>query len=144
LESLRIRPVDENDLPALVILAGKFMPKMASARRRVRVLKQALEDPNYELLVAELDGEIAGFIDRWDIPDFVHGAKLSYVQNLYILPRFRRKSVGGELLRKIVESAKRKGALEIHVTTEFGNKPAIGLYKRHGFVKEALQLEMGL
>lgn len=144
MKGLKIRPLDEDDVPTFVTLAEKFMPKMASARKRADVLKQALRDPNYELLVAELDKEIIGFIDRWDISDFAHGAKLSYMENLYVLPQFRRKGVGDTLLEKIVKSAKSKGAREIHVTTRFDNKPAIDLYEKHGFVKRNLQLEMEL
>ena len=141
---MRIRPVDEDDVTTLVILAEKFMPKMASARKRADVLKQALKDPNYELLVAELDKEIIGFIDRWDISDFAHGTKLSYIENLYVLPQFRRKGAGDTLLEKIVESARRKGAHEIYIATGLEYKPAISLYKKHGFVKRGLQLEMEL
>ena len=103
-----------------------------------------MKNPDYELLVAEFNGGIVGFIDRWDIYDLAEGAILSSVENLYVIPQFRKRGVGGELLQKIVESAKSKGAREIHVTTRLGNKHAIELYKKHGFVKRNLQLEMEL
>ena len=144
MKGLRIRPADKNDIPILVTLAEKFMPKMASTRKRMSMLRRAMGNPDYELLVAEFNGEIVGFIDRWDIYDLAEGAILSSVENLYIIPRFRRRGMGGELLQKIVKSAKRKGAREIHVSTRFGNKPAIDLYEKHGFVKKNLQLEMEL
>jgi ribosomal protein S18 acetylase RimI-like enzyme len=144
LKRLKVRPADDNDVPTLVALAEKFMPKMASARERTIMLRRAMRNPDYELLVAEFNREIVGFIDRWDIYDLAEGAILSYVENLYVIPRFRRRGVGGELLQKIVESAKRKGAREIHVFTELDNKLAISLYKKHGFVKRGLQLEMEL
>jgi len=144
LKDLRIRPADENDVPTLVTLAEKLMPKMASTRKRMSMLRRAMRSPDYELLVAELNGEIVGFIDRWDVYDLAEGAILSSVGNLYVIPRLRRRGVGGELLRKIVKSAKRKGTREIHVTTRLNNKPAIDLYEKHGFVKRNLQLEMEL
>jgi len=74
------------------------------------------------LLVAELDRVIVGFIDRWDLPDFAHGGKLSYIENLCVIPQFRRKGVGDVLI----------------------NKPAISMYKKHGFLKRSLQLEIEL
>ena len=61
-KSIRIRPANEKDLPSLVILAEEFMPREADNEKRVNVLKQALRNPDYELLVAELEGEIVGFI----------------------------------------------------------------------------------
>ena len=91
-----------------------------------------------------MNGEIVGFIDRWNIYDLSEGAILSSVENLYVVPRFRRRGVGGELLQKIVKGAKRKGVREIHVSTRFDNKFAIDLYEKHGFMKRNMQLEMEL
>ncbi|KPV63296.1 MAG: aminoalkylphosphonic acid N-acetyltransferase [Candidatus Bathyarchaeota archaeon BA1] len=139
---LKVRSVDENDLFALVVLAEEFMPGEAIEEKRIDMLRQALEKPNYELLVAELNGEIVGFIDQWVICDFAHGAKLSYIQNLYVASQHRGKGVGSRLLQEIIKNSKKKGVLEIHAVTGFNNKPAVQLYKKYGLVKESLQLEM--
>lgn len=128
----------------LLTLAEEFMPEEAMSEERLEILTKALKHRDYELLVAELDDEIVGFIDQWIIHDFTHGAKLSFIQNLYVVSKHRRKGVGNRLLEKIITSAKDKGVLEIHVVTEFENKPAIELYKEHGLVKESFQLEMEL
>jgi ribosomal-protein-alanine N-acetyltransferase len=89
----------------------------------------------------ETNGEIVGFIDLWTIHDFCHGGKLTYIQNLYVAPKYRRLGIGSGLLQKIVKRAEEKGALEIHVVTKFDNEPAIRLYKKHGLTEESLQLE---
>lgn len=141
LSNFRIRRADESDISMLLTLAEEFMPEEATREKRMEILRKALKDPDYELLVAEVDGEIAGFIDQWVIQDFAHGAKLSYIQNLYVIQKHRRKGVGSRLIQEITRSAKNKGASEIHVVTEFENKPAINLYRKHGLVKRSLQLE---
>ena len=110
-------------------------------RERLSILKSALKDPDYELWIAEANGEIVGFIDLWTIHDFCHGGKLSYIQNLYVAQKYRRLGVGSKLLQKVVERAEEGGALEIHVVTKFDNEPAIRLYKKHGLTEESLQLE---
>ena len=138
---LRVRQAHKSDMQLLLILAEEFMPVQAPREKRIELLKQALKNPDYKLLVAELDGEIAGFIDQWIIHDFAHGAKLSYIQNLYIASKHRRKGIGGNLLQEILRSAETEGVLEIHVVAEFENEPAINLYKKHGLVKASLQLE---
>jgi ribosomal protein S18 acetylase RimI-like enzyme len=104
-------------------------------------LKSALKDPDYELWIAEANGEIVGFIDLWTIHDFCHGGKLSFIENLYVAPKYRWLGVGSRLLQKLVERAEEMGVLEIHIVTEFDNEPAIRLYKKHGLTKESLQLE---
>ena len=142
MSNLKIRRADETDIPVLLMLAEEFMSEVeATQEKRMKILRKALKDPDYELVVAELDGETVGFIDQWIIHDFTHGAKLSYIQNLYITPKHRRKGIGSRLLEEIIRSAEKKGVLEIHVVTEFENKPAINLYRKHGFVEESLQLE---
>jgi len=138
---IKIRSANEKDLQSLTVLAEEFKPGEVDNKKRIDVLKQALGNPNYELLVAELGKEIVGFIDQWIIYDFVHGARLSYIPNLYVRSKQRKKGVATKLLQEVMKSAENMGVLEIHVTTRFDNKPAINLYKKHGLVKELLALE---
>ena len=138
---IKVRPADEKDLRSLVILAEEFIPGEADNGRRIEVLKRALRDPNYELLVADLEGEVVGFIDQWFIHDFTHGAKLSYIHNLYVSSEHRRRGVASKLLQQVIRNARNMGVSEIHITTRFDNKPAINLYRKHGLVREHLQLE---
>jgi aminoglycoside 3-N-acetyltransferase I len=139
--SSRIRSASEKDVQILVKLAEEFIPGEADAKKRIVVLNQALKNPNYELLVAELEGEIVGFIDQWIIQDFTHGAKLSYIHSLYVSSKHRRKGIASRLLQETIRSAKDRKVSEIHITTRFDNKPAISLYKKHGLVREHLELE---
>jgi len=142
LSNLTVRRADETDIPVLLMLGEGFMPEVETTReKRMEILRKALRNPDYELVVAELNGETVGFVDQWIVHDFAHGAKLSYIQNLYITSKHRRKGIGSRLLEEIMRSADNQGVLEIHVVTEFENKPAINLYRKHGFVEESLQLE---
>jgi len=142
LGSLKIRPVNRMDAFTLALLAEEFMSGETTVEKRVNTLIQALKNPDYQLLLAEIDGEMVGFVDQWIIHDFAHGGKLSYIQNLYVTPKHRKRGIGSQLLQEIIKKAKEKEVLEIHVVTEFENKPAINLYKKHGLIKESLQLEM--
>jgi len=140
-KSIKVRPADKKDLGSLVTLAEEFIPEEADNGKRIEVLKQALRDPNYELLVADLEGEVIGFIDQWVIHDFTHGAKLSYIHNLYVSSEHRRRGVASKLPQQVIKNARNMGVSEIHITTRFDNKPAINLYRKHGLVREHLQLE---
>ncbi|MFX1598952.1 MAG: GNAT family N-acetyltransferase [Promethearchaeota archaeon] len=142
MENVKIRKAGKGDISDLVVLAEEFMPKEASAESRTAVLKDSLASPHYELFVADLDGKVVGFIDHWITSDFTHGGKSSFIHSLYVMPKYRRRGIGSKLLRRIMESSMKKDVIEIHVATEFANKPAIALYKSHGLTNEALQLEM--
>ena len=139
--SARIRSANEKDVQTLVKLAEEFIPGEADDKKRIVVLNQALKNPNYELLVAELEGEIVGFIDQWIIHDFTHGATLGYIHSLYVSSKQRRKGIASKLLQETMKRARDSKVSEIHITTRFDNKPAISLYRKHGLVREHLELE---
>jgi len=139
--STRIRFADIGDIPSLIILAEQFIPREACDKKRLEVLKRALKNPDYELLVAELEEGIVGFIDQWIIHDFTHGARLSYIHSLYVDSRYRRKGIASKLIQRVMKNAINRGVSEIHVTTRFDNESAINLYRKHGLIKRHLQLE---
>jgi ribosomal protein S18 acetylase RimI-like enzyme len=141
MSNFEVRRADESDVSRLLVLAEGFMRGTATYEERLSILESALRDPDYELWIAKVSGEIVGFIDLWIIHDFCHGGKLSYIQNLYVTPKYQGLGIGSQLLQKIIERAKERGALEIHVVTKFDNERAIQLYKKHGLTKESLQLE---
>jgi len=140
-DDLSFRVAEQKDISTLSELAEEFMPGVASREQREEVLKISMERPDYELLIVEEDGRVVGFVDQFIIEDFVHGAKLSYIQNLFVTKRYRGKGLGDLLLKQIVMSSKEKGVSEIHVATEFENESAIKLYKKRGFLNESLLLE---
>lgn len=141
MKNVIIRKASKSDISALLMLAEEFMPKEASIESRTAALNDALASSRYELFVADSDRQIIGFIDHWITSDFTHGGKSSFIHNLYVDPGFRRMRVASRLLQRVIESSIKKDVIEIHVATEFDNKPAIALYKGHGLTNEALQLE---
>jgi GNAT superfamily N-acetyltransferase len=55
----------------------------------------------------------------------------AYLMNMYTLPKYRKKGIGGELLVKTLEGAKRRGIKKIRLhTTAIGKS----LYEKRGFV----------
>jgi len=141
MSNFEIRRADKSDVSKLMSLAEEFMHGTATYEERLSILENSLGDQDYELWIAKVSGEIVGFIDLWVIHDLCHGGMLSYIQNLYVAPKYRGLGIGSQLLQKIIGRAKERGALEIHVVTKFDNERAIQLYKKHGLTKESLQLE---
>jgi len=52
-----IRRANENDVSRLMSLAEEFMRGTATDEERLSILKSVLKDPNYELWIAEANGE---------------------------------------------------------------------------------------
>ena len=131
----RIRRGMKQDFAKLVALAEVLMPGEVSHAARTRALGRSLGDPDYDVLVATVGSQITGFVDLWTFSDFVEGSNISIIQNLVVEPRFRRLGTADALMRRVLNLARRRGAREVHVSTEMRNKKAISLYRRHGFTK---------
>ena len=109
--------------------------------KRKKVFDEALSSENYIPLVAEVNGDIVGFLDIWHFPDVGHGATLGVIENFIVSERYRKMGIGGKLLEEGVEIAKKQKFHELHVWTEFKNRNAIKMYKKNGFINENLLLE---
>jgi ribosomal protein S18 acetylase RimI-like enzyme len=107
-----------------------FQPPYRFSRTYIRKLTGSSRAATW---IAELDGKMTGFA----IVSFRTGADspAAYVQTIEVLPGFRGKGIGAELLRRVESSALQSGALSIwlHVDTE--NQVAIGLYEAHGYIR---------
>ncbi len=61
---------------------------------------------------------------------------VAYVQTIEVLPEFRGRGVGRELLRLLDESALADGAHLIWLHVDVNNASAIRLYEMHGYARE--------
>ena len=144
MSDIRIRTAEPGDAAALVelareiggepegwLLADSNWRSVGDERRFVRALRR---HPNGALLVAEVDGEIAGRLSlaRDPHPSSAHVADLG----LMVAASHRRRGVGTALLGAAEAWARAAGVskLELHVFPH--NAPAIALYERCGYDRE--------
>jgi ribosomal-protein-alanine N-acetyltransferase len=82
------------------------------------------------LKVAVFNEHIIGYVCLRTILDITH------VLNLVVIPEFRRKGIGGMLLRSAVEELERVKPDVRSLTLEVreSNRAAIGLYEKSGFL----------
>lgn len=57
------------------------------------------------------------------------------LQSIAVAPAARRGGVGSALLESLIEWAREGGYRALHLEVRAGNLPAIGLYRRFGFVQ---------
>ena len=92
-------------------------------------------------LVAELDGDIQGYImcriERgWSKRGKLSAAKLCHVVSIAVMEVYRKRGIGRELVVEAMRRGRRiyncdEGYLEVRVS----NEPAIGLYSKLNFNK---------
>lgn len=106
-----------------------FHPPLRFGRRYLQWLVNA---PNSATWIAEDQGVMAGFgIVEWT--PSIRGLS-AYIQTIEVLPAYRGRGAGRELLQRIEESARRAGATTLWLHVDATNGTAIRLYESHGFL----------
>lgn len=84
-------------------------------------------------LVAECDGETAGYMGFWVI------AGECNINNVAVSPSYRRKHVGSMIIDTMIKSCEKMGITRFTLEVRKSNDPAIGLYTKYGFKPEGIR-----
>lgn len=88
------------------------------------------------ILVAELDGNLAGFACLQIIHSACYTRPWAEVTELYVQPEVRRRGVGRCLMQEVERQARSNNVMKIHLRTDVANKTAHALYAAMGFSEE--------
>jgi len=78
-------------------------------------------------LVAEVEGQLAGYLGSWMIADEAH------VTTLGVDPALRQRGIGERLLAAALREAGQRGVRRISLEVREGNTAACCLYTKYGF-----------
>ncbi|MFE9373371.1 GNAT family N-acetyltransferase [Streptomyces sp. NPDC006711] len=137
-----IRPARHADGDRLGVLTREaWSPLHAVAPRPAPPYEPFFDDRHEpgDYLVAEVDGDIAGFVRVVPPTPLPSNRHVRQIQGLEIDASARRRGVGRALLRAACETARAQGATRITLRVLGHNAPARALYEREGFVVEGVQ-----
>jgi GNAT superfamily N-acetyltransferase len=148
-----IRPADSNDTESLCLLYYQFheyhaqrLPERLcslgsysefdSSQLRTSLL-HIFADTSAVLFVAELAGQIVGFVELYLRSDDSNPMRVSYtyvlLQSLMVLEAFRHRGIGTALVTAAESWAKEQSAVEIRLDIwEFPGDP-LGFYQAFGY-----------
>lgn len=106
-------------------------PELNASRTPAEILAGFTFGARSEWFLAEQDSQPVGVIMS-EVDPRQDMAELTY---LGMVPEFRRRGFGADLLKYAIGSAARAGALALNVSVDARNIPAMKLYARHGFVE---------
>lgn len=121
---LIIRKAEERDLPAIETLEKQCFSvpwSMESLRHDI------LENELSFYIVAEMGGEVCGYVGIWNIMDEGH------ITNVAVSPRFRRRHIGEALLDVLISTCEEAGIEGFTLEVRAGNEAARRLYEKKGF-----------
>src|SRR6202034_1941623 len=99
----------------------------------------------FECLIAEYDGQTAGFALYFFNYSTWVGRPGIYVEDLFVLPEFRRKGIGRTLLKQVATIAVENGCQRLQWEVLDWNTPAIDFYRAIGaeFLDEWRNVRLG-
>jgi len=141
----RLSPEFHADVPGIVIREARaddearvleLLPLIPSNADLSPVEMQAVarrfnESLAMDVLVAEVDGQVVGFLALSYIP--VLSGLRALIDDLAVDPAYRRQGIGAALVEAAIQRADRKGATQLLVDTSRGDPAARDFYQACGF-----------
>ena len=133
--AVRIRPAVLADVPSLVPLFGAWDHPLSAELVAGRVEAYA-GAPHAALLVAELDGAVAGFAGVAAHPRLARAALAGRLTGLVVGEGFRRRGVGDALVRAAEAIAAGWGCDRMEVTSSRSRDAAQAFYPALGYEEQ--------
>ena len=151
MSSLEIRPTIVADLPSITEIYAHEVregtatfelvpPDLAEMTRRF----QALVDGGFPYLVAESDGDVAGYAYASSYrprPAY----RFTVENSVYLRPSFHRRGIGRQLLERLISECEARGFRQmIAVIGDSANTASIGVHAACGFLMIGTHPSVGL
>ena len=130
------RPARETDRPDWIKLRHELWPHCPVDRHRLEI-KQLLKSEGI-VVVAEIDGMLAGFAEVSLRHDHVEGTRASpvaYLEGWFVAPAYRERGIGRGLLDFVEQWAVGRGFDELASDAELENIQGISLHSKLGFAE---------
>ena len=105
-------------------------------------LAHQLAKPTIILLVAEVEGSIAGGLTAYILDKLEAARSEIYLYDLAVAEPHRRRGVATALIEELQHIAADTGAWAVFVQADYADPPAIALYTKLGIREEVLHFDL--
>jgi GNAT superfamily N-acetyltransferase len=132
---LSIRPANSGDVSVLKTMIHEFA---AFERLPVVVTEASLlrdgfsERPRFRVLMAEWDGQPAGYAFFFDYYSTFEGRAGIFLEDIYVRERYRGNNIGKALLARVASIARHEDCFGVRWQVLDWNTPAIDFYRKLG------------
>jgi len=136
-QTVNVRKATPDDAPTILSLVDalaayeKLDPPDAAAKQRL-IRDMGGKRPRFEAYLAEIDRRGAGYAFIFETYSSFLALPTLYLEDLFVLPEFRKKKVGYALFTAMVREAHRRGCGRMEWAVLDWNQLAIDFYKRFG------------
>ena len=140
MSDIHIRPGVEDDIPVILDLIRGLAEYEKARPEEVPVEEAVLREslfgarPAAEVLLAQVEGETAGFALFFHNFSTWQGRRGLYLEDLFVRPAMRGCGIGKALLRELARIAMERGCARMEWAVLDWNTPAIEFYRNLGAV----------
>lgn len=129
-----VRSMEERDLPAIIGIDRKITGRDRSSYYK-RKLAEALNESGVRVsLVAEVDGQFAGFVmARVDFGEYGRTVPAAVIDTIGVNPAFSHRNVGRALLSQLLSNLASLRVERVYTQLDWDNFALLGFLKRLGF-----------
>jgi GNAT superfamily N-acetyltransferase len=132
------------DLPQLVALLGVLFSQEAEFvpddTKQTRALEKILADDSVgRIHVARDGGKVVAMASLMYGISTAEGGLAASFEDFVVLPGYRGKGIGAELLQYVIAEARKQGVLRLILLTDRQNERAQALYRKLGFVDSTMK-----
>lgn len=147
-----IREATLEDLPEIIrLIADDFLGRQRESfelpisSSYVNAFREIDEDPNNELVVAELDGAVVGTLQLTFTPSLsFQGGRRSTVESVRVDEGSRGRGIGREMMMWAIERARERKCVSMQLTSHVSRERAHAFYERLGFEKSHIGMKLKL
>jgi GNAT superfamily N-acetyltransferase len=137
--SVQIRLATLEDVPAILQIYaqpdfdnGKILTQIEAEK----IFLKQQQYPDYEVFVAETEGEIIGTFALLIMDNLAHqGTPSAIVEDVGVLPNFQNKGIGKKMMEFAMKKAKEKGCYKLVLSSNLKRGKAHQFYESLGFRK---------
>ncbi|NIS70615.1 MAG: GNAT family N-acetyltransferase [Proteobacteria bacterium] len=145
MDKIRIRPMAEGDLDAIVSIDEKVLGEKRYGYWR-RKIKFDERDSEVTGLVAEVDGKIVGFIlGEMSGQEFRVPYTIGWIDTIGIDPAYQRRGLATVLLDEVIKNFRQMGIETIYTLVNWSSWDLLQFFKNAGFTRgDMINLELKL
>jgi len=146
------RLAERADLPSIVRLLAD--DDLGSQREKLdeplpvsyfKAFEKLDRDPNHELIVAEIGGEVAGTLHLMFLPSISYqGGLRAQIESVRVDRDFQNRGMGSRMMEWSIERARQRGAHLVQLTTHNSREDAHRFYEKLGFKGSHLGMKLSL
>jgi len=134
---LNIRPATREDIPTLLALIRALATYEKKPHKAVVTEDDLLRDgfgphQKFRMLIATWDNEPAGYASFFHFYSTFQGRAALFLEDLFVLDKFRGKGIGKTLLAAVAKLALDEGCFGLRWEVLAWNRPAIEFYEKLG------------